>query len=162
MKNIFIGIDNGVSGTIGIITENKTLFIKTPVFKCQDYTKKRKNISRVDSKALYELLEPFKNNSIALMERPMVNPTRFTATESALRCHEAMLSIIELLGISYQFIDSKEWQKVLLPHGTAKEDTKKLSLEIGNRLFPDFKDFKHPDRDGMLIAEYTRRMWRDK
>ena len=31
-------------------------------------------------------------------------------------------------------------------------------IRIGNRLFPQFSDVKHPDRDGVLIAEYARRM----
>ena len=87
----------------------------------------------------------------------MVNPTRFKATTSALRCFEAELVIIEYLGLRHIFIDSKEWQKELLPKGCSGNDLKKASLDIGNRLFPMFEKFKHPDRDGLLIAEYGRR-----
>ena len=151
----YIGIDNGVSGTIAILTDNDTIFVKTPVKKEQDYTKAKKIITRVDVSALKELLEPFANDAFILLERPLVNPNRFAATASALRCHEAELTVIEMLGIPFQFIDSKEWQKALLPKGC--NDTKKASLDIGNRLFPQFREFKHPDRDALLIAEYAKR-----
>lgn len=154
----FIGIDNGVSGTIGIIGEDYDALLKTPIFQCQDYTKKKKIISRLDGVEFSKLLNEFKDcNPVILLERPMVNPMRFAASEVALRCHEAMLIVIESLKFPYEFIDSKEWQKVLLPEGTDKKDTKSMSLEIGNRLFPQYKEFKHPDRDGILIAEYGRR-----
>ena len=151
----YIGIDNGVSGTIAIIQGDNVVFRKTPVKKEQDYTKAKKIISRVDIWKLKELLEPYKDDSFLLLERPLVNPSRFTATASALRCHEAELTIIELLRIPFQFVDSKEWQRALLPKGC--DDTKKASMDIGNRLFPQFREFKHPDRDALLIAEYAKR-----
>lgn len=155
MSKTYIGIDNGVSGTIAIISENGVEFWKTPVKKEQDYTKAKKIVSRVDIPTLKGILEPYADNAFLLLERPLVNPGRFAATTSALRCHEAELAVIELLNIPYQFIDSKEWQKDLLPKGC--DDTKKASLDIGNRLFPKYKNFKHPDRDALLIAEYARR-----
>lgn len=151
----YIGIDNGVSGTIAIISESGVDFWKTPVKKEQDYTKAKKVVSRVDIPTLKGILEPYADNAFLLLERPLVNPGRWVATTSALRCHEAELAVIEILNIPYQFIDSKEWQKALLPKGC--EDTKKASLDIGNRLFPQYKDFKHPDRDALLIAEYAKR-----
>ena len=151
----YIGIDNGVSGTIAILTDNETIFVKTPVKKEQDYTKAKKIITRVNVSALKELLASFADDAFILLERPLVNPKMFAATASALRCHEAELTVIEMLGIPFQFIDSKEWQKALLPKGC--DDTKKASLDIGNRLFPQFREFKHPDRDALLIAEYAKR-----
>lgn len=151
----YIGIDNGVTGTIAVIYEGGVLFCATPVKIEQDYTKAKKNITRVDVSVLRGILERFAENSIILLERPMVNPKRFAASASALRCHEAELSVIELLKIPYQFIDSKEWQKQMLPKGTT--DTKKASLDMGNRLFPAFRESKHPDRDSLLIAEWARR-----
>ena len=159
MKKVYIGQDNGVTSTIGILQEDKAAqFISTPVFKSQDYTKAKKNVTRLDVEEYYKILSEYsdktKYQTLLLLERPLVNPTRFNATASALRCHEAMLVCIELLQIPYRFIDSKEWQKYLFPKGT--EDTKKMSLEIGNRYFPEFKNEKHPDRDGLLIALYAK------
>lgn len=86
----------------------------------------------------------------------MVNPGRFLATASALRACEATLIVIESLKIPYQWIDSKEWQKALLPSGLKGPQLKKASKEIGLRLFPNIQ-LKHEDYDGLLIAEYARR-----
>lgn len=162
-KKIFIGIDNGVSGTIGVVGE-KVIFTKTPTKNELDYTKKKANLTRVDYRKLYDLLNEISqqystDEIIVAIERPMVNPTRFTATKSALRAWEALLICIEELGLPYIFIDSKEWQKVMLPKGVTSTELKKASLNVGSRLFPTFKDVKHEDRDGILIAEYLRKTY---
>lgn len=159
MSKIWVGIDNGVSGSIGIVGEGiEPIFIKTPTKREQDYTKTKKIITRLDYSKFMDLFSMLNKNDICMvMERVMVNPTRFAATVSALRCHEAELIMIELLGCKHLFIDSKEWQKVMLPKGCSGDELKKASLDIGNRLFPQFEDVKHPDRDGILIAEYARR-----
>ena len=132
---IWIGIDNGTTGTIGIIDESGKVyhFDKTPTIKGQDYTKMKKNISRINSLELKQLLEMYVPGDDlivkVLLERPMVNPTRFQSTVTALRAFEATLVIIETLNFPYQFIDSKEWQKELLPKGIkGSEELKKASL----------------------------------
>lgn len=159
MGRIYVGLDNGVSGSIGIVGDDiESFFCKTPVKKVQDYTKAKKEVSRLDYNKFMELFSKYNKNDITLlMERPLVNPSRFVSTASALRCHEAELIMIEVMGIRHMFVDSKEWQKALLPKGCSGEELKKASLDIGNRLFPQFDNIKHPDRDGILIAEYARR-----
>lgn len=165
---IYIGIDNGVSGSIGGITTDGRLvvFQKMPTFSEQDYTKTKKNITRVDVKALRKLMQAIlhlegddPDRVRVIIERPMVNPTRFKATGSALRCLEAVLIALESLDISKRFVDSREWQKVLLPAGAKGEELKKASYDIGARLFPRMaKTFqKHGDADGLLMAEAARR-----
>lgn len=160
MAKIFIGIDNGTTGTIGVVGDNiQPQFYKTPVKKEQDYTKAKKLVTRLDCEQFVEILNQYNKNDIFVAcERPMINPTRWTASMTAIRCLEAQLIILEMLAIPYQFIDSKEWQRVMLPKGIKGSDEQKsASKDIGNRLFPLFADFKHPDRDGLLIAEYMRR-----
>ena len=157
---IFIGIDNGVTGSIGIIRSDNTEFFETPVITQQNYTKKKANISRIDFNSLQELFEPFQEvPCFILLERPMVNPMRFMASTSALRALEATLIIIERFRLPYSYIDSKEWQKVLLPKGIKGVDLKKASVDIGCRLFPQYTELisTHGDADGLLIAEYCRR-----
>lgn len=160
MSKIFVGLDNGVSGSIGIVGNDiEPVFVKTPVKKEQDYTKKKKIVTRLDYSDFMGLFSKYNKNDVCvLMERPMLNPGRMAASISAIRCHEAELIMLEIMGVRHMFIDSKEWQRVLLPKGCAGEELKKASLDIGNRLFPQFVDVKHPDRDGILIAEYARRM----
>ena len=154
----YIGIDNGVSGTIGILGKQNH-FIETPTITQLNYTKKKSNISRIDVILLRTILQEYQPKLI-LLERPMVNPSRFQATASALRALEATLIIIEELFLPYMYIDSKEWQKELLPSGIkGSANLKEASKQIGCRLFPEFtKEIeKHGDADGLLIAEYCRR-----
>lgn len=161
MARIYVGIDNGTTGTIGVVGDNiAPQFYKTPIKKEQDYTKAKKIISRFDCAAFVDILSHYNHNDIFVVcERPMINPTRWTASMTAIRCWEALLIVLEMLGIPHQYIDSKEWQKALLPKGIkGADEQKKASKDVGNRLFPMFEDVKHGDRDGLLIAEYARRL----
>lgn len=160
MNKIYFGIDNGVSGTIGVRSDDLTEFIKTPTKSEQSYTKAKQNITRIKVETLVDFLSSFDTKDwFAIIERPMVNPGRFKATVSALRAMEATLNVIELLGIPYQYIDSKEWQKVFLPKEAKGEELKTASKDVGCRLFPQFKELitKHGDADGLLIAEFAKR-----
>ena len=159
MSKVHIGLDNGPSGTIAIVGDDiYPSSVHTPTKKEQNYTKAKQNITRLDWKGFSELISQFCDyDVIAVMERPLVNPGRFKATTTALRCFEAQLVLVESLGCRIIYVDSKDWQKEMLPKGTQGEELKKASLDIGNRLFPVYTEFKHPDRDGLLIAEYARR-----
>jgi hypothetical protein len=163
LDKIYIGIDNGVSGTIGIITPSENLFMKTPVKKEQNYQKTKKtNINRLDVMAISKVFAKYieGRKCFAVIERPMINGTRFTASMSAARCLEALLISLELFEIPYQYTDSKLWQKELLPAGIkGTPDLKSASCDVGCRLFPEYRTLiqKHGDADGILIAEYARR-----
>lgn len=157
----FIGIDNGVTGSIGILGGRQDCrYDPMPVKKVLNYTKEKQFLNRIDGglfRATLTVSIPLITDCFCFIERPMVNPTRFKATTSALRALEATLVILEEMQIPYQFIDSKEWQRELLPSGLEQEELKFASLEVGRRLFPkvDFAGFK--DADGLLIAEHCRR-----
>jgi len=159
MSRAYIGIDNGVTGSIGTILPNRSYFERTPSKKEQSYTKKKQNISRIDVVALEEdiasVCSTFRVR--AAIERPLVNPGMFKATLSAMRALEATLTVLERLGIGYEYLDSKEWQKALLPTGTkGSTELKKASADIGKRLYPHLSDVidKQKDADGLLIAHY--------
>jgi hypothetical protein len=155
-KTAIVGIDNGVSGSLGVITQEKAFYYHTPIKKVLNYTKTKKWLNRINGVELKKILSSF-NISKVLIERPMVNPGRFQATISAIRALEATLIILEDLRIPYEYCDSKEWQKVLLPKELEKEELKEASLLVAKRLFPniDYKGFS--DGDGLLIAEWARR-----
>ena len=160
--SVFIGIDNGVSGSIGIITDGGPCFIPTPVFKQQNYTKIKKNISRVNYLQLKRELKGYGKPRMVMLERPMVNPGRFLATASALRALEVTLVALEVLEFPYTFVDSKEWQSYLLPKGTkGPAELKKASMDIGCRLWPMLKTaiIKQHDADGLFLAEHARRVY---
>ena len=161
--HIYIGIDNGVSGSIAAIVDDLLVYIHTPVKKALSYTKVKKFITRIDAPELQEWFKEFKSvygNDVVwhiALERPFVNPKMFLATLSAIRALEATICVLETLKLPYQYLDSKQWQRDMLPSGLkGKDELKKASLCIGRRLFPqiDLKGFN--DCDGLLMAEWLR------
>jgi hypothetical protein len=166
VDKLYIGIDNGTSGTIAsLCSDGNSSFIQTPIKIEQSYTKTKANISRIDFPKLLDYLETLiKDKQVmhVLIERPGINPGRFKTTLSAMRSLEATLIVLELLNLPFSYLDSKEWQKELLPSGIKGEELKKASLDIGCRLFPIHSDLikKHKDADSLLIAEYCRRKFK--
>lgn len=155
IKN-FIGIDNGVTGSIGIISDSDVLYYKTPVFRTLNYTKSKQFLKRIDVNELRNLLYMYKDYSFCLIERPMINPGRWKASVSAIRAMESTLTVVELLKIPYAYIDSKEWAKALLPSGLEKQELKFASLNVGERLYPHLDLSNFDDCDGILIAHYCK------
>lgn len=157
----YIGIDNGVTGAVGIISPDGPIFTPTPIRKELDYNKKAKYISRIDVRGLFRI---FKENiavddAIVYLERPLKNPSLFEPSISACRAFEATLIVLESLHVRYEIIDSKQWQRKLLPKGLKTEALKKASLQVGRRLFPKIADQFTSDADAILIAEYCRRQF---
>jgi len=166
MKIVYIGIDNGVTGSIGCITLEDSLLnaiqIKTPVKKVMNYTKSVKRmVSRIEYKDLKKnlaLMIKDADRIICRLERPMINNTRFHQTVSAARSHEATEICLEELEIPFDYIDSKKWQREMLPKGVEKEELKIASLTLGKRLYPNANVHNCKDMDGLLIAEYLRKV----
>ena len=164
---IYIGIDNGVTGTIGWVGENLGPGIEeTPVKEEQSYTKTKKKINRIDYPQLFKLLKNVQGplepaEVLVVIERPMINPMRFQASVSAARSLEATLIAVEQLGLPRMYVDSRQWQKALLPQGCEGKELKKASMDIGCRLYPGGPTEqiirKHKDADALLIAEWARR-----
>lgn len=161
----FIGIDNGVTGSIGIISlkggVKSSAFIPTPVIRTRNYTVEKHYLNRIDWKTM---MDNIPIGGMVYLEKPMINNKRWTATQSALRSIEATLVVLEYLGYekdkSYWFLDSKTWQKEFLSSALiGEEEMKKGSMEVGLKLFPSNGRFieKHGDADGLLIAEYLFR-----
>lgn len=161
-ERFYIAFDNGVSGTIGIINSHgNSNFLKTPSYSEQSFTKKKQKISRIKHNEIYDMLSLFHGSSVMIgLENPMENSRRFKASISGARAVESTLIAIERLDLPYQYIYSKDWQKVMLPKGTkGKDECKKASMQIACRLFPQHRELieKHKDGDGLLMAEYLRR-----
>lgn len=167
MSKLYIGIDNGSTGTIGIIHNDYIKFVNTPIYETLSYTHKAQYIKRLDVNKFNELIinSLYKTNldcksAICILERPLINPKMFKATLSAIRIFESQLIALDMLSIPYVFVDSKNWQKEMLPVGTkTTPELKKASMCVGLRLFPTEEDTikKHKDADGILIAEWARR-----
>lgn len=168
----YIGIDNGTTGSIAAILDNgKVIFGQMPTVKQQNYTKAKQGITRIDTKRFYawllDIIGQVEKESqslnqagqfMVIIERPMVNPMRFKNSLSAVRALEAVLTVIEFLNLPHAYIDSRTWQKELLPEGLQGSDLKTASNDIGRRLFPQVPEGKKgTDKDGLLIAEFARR-----
>lgn len=176
----YIGIDNGVTGSVCVVDEQGTCleYWPTPTEKTLNYTKVKEYITRVKGEVLGKKLRPYAASGTVVIERPLVNPGRWKATVSALRCDEATRIILEVLGLKFIYVDSKEWQDAMLPKRKAlprvnqsmtatekasiktaaaafKSETKSLSLMVAQQLFPKTTFTK--DGDAALMAEWARR-----
>lgn len=153
-----IGIDNGTSGSIGIIGPDGAIFESTPVRDHVHYTKKGEFIKRIDVLALEGL---FNVDGLvkAYMERPYTG-TFVNTSVLAGRAYEATLITLEELRIGFETIDSKAWQKALLPGIKGSANLKKASRLRGIELYPALKDSitKHGDADGLLIAHHYHKL----
>lgn len=166
MHRIYIGIDNGHTGTVAWVGENvHPTIIETPVRKEQSYTKKAQKMTRIDHERLTaqlkELIEAAgdASNVMVVMERPFTG-TYASANVSAARAYEVTLVLVEQLKLPHNIVDSRQWQKVMLPVGIKGSDKlKEASATIALRLFPDQEKVikKHKDADALLMAEWARR-----
>lgn len=161
---IYCGVDNGASGSIAILSPDASPFwAATPVKRCRNYQKTEKHLNRVDAEALFDILHdrvyvPAQQTGIrtlVLLERPYCNPAGFNASMLAARALEATLVVLDLLHLEYRFVDSKEWQAVMLPKGIiGRDELKKASYEVGKKLFATTK-FKK-DADSLLMAQWAK------
>ena len=153
-----VAFDNGTSanGIAVLGPDGYVNYLKLPVKNELSYTKEEHHITRIDAPKLLELLKSLNlpGNTLALLERPMINPMRFRASISAVRCLEAELIVLESLGFKIEYVDSKQWQRVLLPGIEGSDELKKASLELGKKLYPNLKLKK--DADSLLIAYWAK------
>jgi hypothetical protein len=155
----YCALDNGVSGTGCVLDIEmwESWFWKTPVIKCLSYTKKPQHIQRIAWGKLIELLP--KSDAFVMLERPLVNPRMFSATQSALRALESTIICLEYLGLDYDYTDSKSWQSKYLSSGIIGHDQMKAaSMHVAIELYPQHEELirKHGDGDALLIARYAQ------
>jgi len=158
----YIGIDNGVSGSIGFVYNTGVAggLFPTPIFSQLSFQKSvKRHISRIDVPKLHKILGSIAMNPDpkVFLERPYINPKGLVATMSAVRALEATLIVIEGLNLPYEYIDSRRWQKQMLPSDIKTSiELKKASRDVGKRLWPTFFGLT-TDYDALLIAEWARR-----
>lgn len=160
---IILGIDNGPTGSIGVIEfsdyQKQVEFHHVPTMEYLNYQKsKAKFIKRLDHRLFKVFLEGMKNRSKDIhlvMERPFTGKF-LNAVVTGIRFFEAMIICLEELSVGYEVIDSKEWQQIMLPNCKPKQ-TKKVSLEVAKKLYPNIQLAGFDDADGLLIAEWKLR-----
>lgn len=156
-KPITVAVDNGVTGSIGILCENTATYFSTPTKEELHYSKTGKVNRRIDVKELMLALAPFKQNSKAYVERPFTGSAMMvnTALLSA-RAYEATVIALEQLGIGYETVDSRTWQATQLPGVKGSAELKKASRLRGIQLYPALAGYitAQGDADGLLIARH--------
>lgn len=165
--HLTIGIDNGQSGSIGIITPSATTFCATPTQDYLHYGKKGSISQRLDRAALHKMIWgacPLLPNSVTQVDASAVRvyierPFSGKFMNAALPAHrffEATIIVMEDLGLGYEVVDSGPWQKAMLGNVSGSAELKKASKLRGLQMYPQFKDFinKHKDADGLLIARH--------
>jgi hypothetical protein len=165
---IYVGVDNGVSGSVAAVNEtgSRSVVASTPTFSEQDYVKAKQNVTRVDTGDLHNWFQDVivatyggTGKVRVVLERPMIFPGRFRATLSAIRAWEATLIVLAEFPWPRIVVDSRGWQKEMLPQGCKGPELKVASVQVGCRLFPDHADWiqDQGDADSLLLAEYARR-----
>lgn len=162
-QRLFVAIDNGVTATIGAVSEDGewSFFRKVPTYSEREYmSTKVRYMTHVDQGLLRALLQELAKVGplVVVTERPLVNPRLFKATMSGVRAHEILLATLRELGIElYATLDSKRWQKPVLGE-CEKGTTKPRSEEVGAELYPEHAKAirDHGDADGLLMARWLR------
>jgi hypothetical protein len=154
---ITIGIDNGSTGSVGIVGWGNPVFFNMPTKEAVHYAKSGKIFKRVDVAELCFELRRVPHPVTAFIERPFTgSPMMINAALLAARAHEAVMIALEQLGIGYQTIDSKAWQSALISGVKGSPNLKKASRLKGIQLYPQLADYinHNGDADGLLIAHH--------
>lgn len=159
MTTSIIGIDNGITGGVAVISAKHGLIIDAFPMPIQ---RARKG-NEIDIRSLYERLETVRRNSEWWIEEPGGSKSAKAAASMAGSFH-ALRGMIELCHYRWHRITPAAWQKAMIPG--AKGDTKQRALAAARMLWPDEKwlatDRCRIPHDGMidaaLIAEYGRRL----
>lgn len=157
-----IFIDNGVTGSIGVYGEDDSAYMIKPIVAEQGYQRSKKEMKFPDENALTRIIMTYAekygyDHVMIVAERPMINPSRFTASISGAMCYASERSVLKSVCIPHMYCDSRDWQKSMLPSGLkGASELKKASKEKGMSLFPSLVPIikKQGDADGILGAMY--------
>jgi hypothetical protein len=155
MNKTIIGIDNGTSGSYGIIGPDGVVFDIMPI-KDSLLGKAGKHIKRIDVTKLMDIFAHNKGkDTFAYVERPFTGQF-LNAVLPAQRSFEAVLIALELMRIGYEVVDSKTWQLPVLGQIKGSAELKKASMLRGCQMYPVHGAAikEHGDADGLLIAHH--------
>lgn len=162
--HVTIGIDNGSTGSIAILSPAGALF--EPMFtKDQAEGKAGKIIKRIDVASLeYWLdqnIERPMGRAFAYIEKPFTgSPMMINTAVLAARSYEAVIVTLERMGIGYQQVTSKDWQKAILGDVKGSPALKAASKSRGQQMYPQLAKAiqSHGDADGLLIAHHYHKL----
>ena len=159
---IYIGIDNGPSGSIGVLSSGPAQMFLPVTERILNYTQKKAYTTLLNFRKMKRFFWKLANTRepiMLAMERPMINPGRWSATCVALRVHQQYLDMFSALKMGEPMsLDSRKWQKKFLPSGVKGPELKPASEQVGLRMFPQCRAeiLKHKDADGLFIALWLK------
>ena len=152
---IWIGIDNGVSGSNGIITRTGTQMVNA-----REYTRKKKRGGlEVDPIAFTDIVMRHGIPTGIVLERPFRGKFRNTEV-SAAHFDSVARTVFEINSIPFIQVDSTDWQRPLLKVARKKgvnAETKKISLEAGVLRWPELRAQieDQGDADALFLAVHA-------
>lgn len=182
---IFLGIDNGVTGAVGVINSEpweiampgkaSVKVYKTPVRKT---LVGRRKVSVYETSGMFGILESavaHEDRAFCVLEhaQPMSRWVLDPTTKKKVKRTEGVVSVaryIEGFGIwqgmlvamqiPFEIVHPKVWQKTMLLNDTSRQHKKSDSVARANRLFPDLRltPSRHNEADAVCMAEYARRI----
>jgi len=162
-RDYVIGIDNGVTGTICVLTGDGRFISwhKTPTFDYTDYSKRGRVMRRIQKEELALILAPYvQTNMKVFLEYPftgngdsMFNRAIFSAGWS----FGDTVDVMEKLKIGFEVLPAVRWQQVMLPDVKGRMQLKKASRDRAKMLFPKLVLPAGEDGDAVLMSEYCRR-----
>ncbi len=157
--SVYIGIDNGTTGAIGIITPDEVKLVRSRAYTRSSTLMSGKG-NEIDPKALAEILAPYSGGiKMATIERPFTAVNMGNAPVLSRGAFESTRAVLELLDIPFQVIDSRRWQKVYLPAGIkGSKDLKAASKALGIQRFPASEPEirKQGDADALFLAHWGK------
>jgi len=155
---VFIGIDPGLQGAIGIIHDGQVEAFSMPTHR----SGRRKVLD--ESKITALLLRARARGDViaGIEESHAIRGQGITSTFSTGHGFGFMKGALAGLGIPYQIVNAKTWQRYFFQN-IRGQDTKTLSYQTASRLFPEIEltgprgGIRDGKCDALLICEYVRR-----
>jgi hypothetical protein len=158
---IYIGIDPGLSGGVGVLDERCTfpLVYDTPTAIVAGEKTKRKYL--VPAMAL--LLKPFadRQDVIAVLENVHSMPKQGVASSFCFGEGKGMWEgILAAYGIPTELVSPQRWKKeIMADQGKDKSAARFKAMALFPSLADQLKLVKHDGRaEALLMAEYARRL----
>jgi hypothetical protein len=165
--DIYVGIDNGISGAIAALRSNHTIALLAPVQSIKAGKSNKLDVLWVRERLRGLQQEASGGRIVICPEQAQKFSPGKMALCSSWHCWGSLEAVFALEGLPYQPIDPQKWQKVMfagIPRNKG-DDTKAISIEVARRLYPNVSLLPTPRctipdsglSDALLIATYALR-----
>lgn len=157
---IFVGIDPGVSGALGVLSASGQALSAMPLPLIPWQGKKR----IVDGAALASMFKTLTQANVqvfAALEHAQAFPKQgISGTFNYGVGFGVVWGVLQALGISHQLVRPKIWQKVMTASGAG--DPKDRARAAASHLWPAGGYTQDGIIDALLIADFGRRSWQGR